>query len=49
VIAIDELNFDFEVFSEQNKKNADVAPADGAYVYGLFLEGCRWDPDINML
>lgn len=49
VIAIDELNFDFEVFSEQNKKNPEVAPPDGAYVYGMFLEGCRWDADINML
>jgi dynein heavy chain len=49
VIAIDEISIDFEVFSEQNKKDPEVAPADGAYLYGLFLEGCRWDADINML
>jgi dynein heavy chain len=47
VIPIDEIGIDFEIFSEQNKLSRDVAPKDGAYVYGLFLEGCRWDHDLN--
>lgn len=49
VIAIDELDYDFDVFSEHNKFDPDIAPADGAYCYGMYLEGCRWDPEINLL
>jgi dynein heavy chain, axonemal len=49
VIPIDEIEVDFMVFSEENKLNKDVAPKDGAYIFGLFLEGCRWDADLNQL
>lgn len=40
---------DFEVFSAENALDKDKAPADGAYIYGLFLEGCRWNNEISKL
>lgn len=24
-------------------------PADGCCIYGLFVEGCRWNPEIRLL
>ena len=44
-IPIDELIFDFEVIQEENPDE----PADGINVYGMFLEGCRWDYDTRLL
>ena len=42
-IAIDELAYDFEVLSEEAGKLAlTEPPEDGAYVNGLFLQGCDW-------
>ncbi|KAJ1097170.1 hypothetical protein NDU88_002296 [Pleurodeles waltl] len=40
-IPIDHIGFEFEV--TQQETNMDEAPADGAYIKGLFLEGARWD------
>lgn len=40
---------DFEVFSSSNGLDKDKAPKDGAYIYGMYLEGCRWDDDINQM
>jgi dynein heavy chain len=43
VIAIDQVDFDFEIMNDPSKYNLAAGPEDGAYVYGLFLEGCRWN------
>jgi len=39
-IPIDEIKFDFEVVEAEKEK-----PEDGVIVYGLFLEGCRWNDE----
>lgn len=49
VIPIDEIELDFEVFTNENGHDKDKAPKDGAFIFGLYLEGCRWDDSINML
>ncbi|GAB1599972.1 hypothetical protein Ahia01_000274700 [Argonauta hians] len=40
-IPIDQIGFEFEVTDAE--KSMEENPPDGAYIYGLFLEGARWD------
>ena len=47
VIAIDQVDFAFEVMSDPSKYNMAGGPEDGAYVYGLYLEGCRWSSETS--
>jgi len=49
VIAIDQIDFDFEVMSDPSKYNLQAGAEDGAYVYGLYLEGCRWSSEQSVL
>ncbi|XP_057662092.1 dynein axonemal heavy chain 12 isoform X1 [Diorhabda carinulata] len=39
-IAIDKLTFDFNILKIDSSK---IPPNDGAYIYGLFTDGARWD------
>ncbi|KAH8413286.1 hypothetical protein KR009_009673 [Drosophila setifemur] len=44
VISIDLLAFDYEVMSlEETQIKGLNAPEDGVFVYGIYLEGARWD------
>lgn len=44
-IAIDLLDYDFEVVTDENPER----PEDGVIVTGMFLEGCRWNNDAYSL
>merc|ERR1711988_1250377 len=44
-IAIDTVDFDFKVFNEE----PTTKPEFGVYIHGLFLEGARWNAQINEL
>ena len=41
-VAIDQLNFSFKVLDEDYDSIVD-APKDGVYIYGLYMDGARWD------
>lgn len=42
MIAIDTLNFSFKVLEEDHTE-IDKGPESGVYVYGLYLDGAKWD------
>ncbi|XP_073998898.1 dynein heavy chain at 62B isoform X2 [Rhodnius prolixus] len=45
-IPIDHLDFDFEVLKEDK---VDTPPSDGVIVFGLFIDGARWEKQIHGL
>lgn len=45
-VSIDQLCYDFQLMSSDRMK---TAPTDGVYVYGLFIEGARWDRQLKHL
>lgn len=47
-IAIDTVDFCFRVLDEK-KDDPNKAPEDGVYIWGLYLEGCLWDEEANVL
>ena len=47
-VPIDKLNFGYEVL-EKSKEQLKTPPENGVYVYGLFMEGARWDKEIPAL
>nr|PIM04279.1 putative dynein heavy chain [Toxoplasma gondii COUG] len=49
-VPIDEISLDFEVLQSSTKSETDAKaalspPSVGCHVYGLYLEGARWDDD----
>lgn len=48
-IAIDKLSFKFNM--EDHRKWSDVTekPETGCLIYGMFLEGCKWDDETHLL
>jgi dynein heavy chain len=47
-VAIDEVDFDTDMLLAA-KESITSAPTDGVYIYGMFLDGCRWDPTASAL
>ncbi|KAF4673078.1 Dynein heavy chain 1, axonemal [Perkinsus chesapeaki] len=48
-LEIDRLQFGFNCLDISKPDQVSEPPAHGAYVFGLFLEGCRWDPQQRLL
>ena len=50
-IPIDHLIFDFDVMHVEADDHDSIAeaPADGVFVYGLYLEGAKWDREKQVL
>lgn len=44
-IAIDKLEFSFEILDAEGPEDIESKPEDGVYIYGLFIESARWDRD----
>ena len=42
-IAIDRLDFTFEILEAEGPDEIEQQPEDGVYIYGLFIESARWD------
>lgn len=49
VIAVDQLTFDFNYMDHTSHKDIKQKPDDGCYLYGMYLEGCKWDHEKHML
>jgi len=49
VIPIDEISYDYIVFKQAQGEAISAGAPDGCYVYGLFVEGCRWDDHAGVL
>ena len=49
VVAIDRLSFKFSILDHITYKDIKEKPDDGCYVYGLFLEGARWNSEKHLL
>lgn len=48
-VAIDELTFKYEILSRATPSEIEQGPDDGVIVYGLFLEGARFDREVGLL
>jgi len=48
-IAIDKLSFDFRILDHLDHLDIENKPEEGCYIYGMFLEGARWDSGEHIL
>jgi dynein heavy chain len=48
-VAIDLLSFEFKVLDTLNPEKIKQKPEDGCYVYGMYLEGARWNYNVHKL
>ena len=48
-IAIDKLSFSFSVMVEEDPQEVEDPPEDGVYIYGLYMDGARWDRETLMI
>lgn len=43
VIAVDRIEFEVKVMDHMSYTEVKEKPEDGCYIYGIYLEGARWD------
>ncbi len=48
-IAIDELDFEVKIYDDISAHEVTEKPEDGCYVYGMYLEGARWNSTTHLL
>jgi dynein heavy chain len=53
-LAIDTVDFNIKVMTETTRSDLEAAgklqaPEDGCYIWGLWLEGARWNPEVQSL
>ena len=48
-IAIDKLSFEFVIIDNKKIEDIKEKPKDGCYVYGMLLEGARWNYEEHIL
>ena len=48
-IAIDALSFEYKIQDQTSYNTIKQKPEDGCYIYGIFLEGARWDSEKHIL
>jgi len=49
-IPIDTLSFDFFTISNKDPSfDTSKSPDDGCYIWGLYLDGCKWNDDIKCI
>jgi len=46
-IAVDKLSFNYTYLDTMTFKDVTEKPEDGALIYGLYLEGCKWSYDTH--
>ena len=49
VIAIDKLSFKYVVRDDMTYKEITEKPESGCLIYGMYLEGCKWDYENHVL
>ena len=49
IIAINELSYQFKIYDDISPQDVKEKPEDGCYVYGMYLEGARWNPNTHLL
>ena len=48
-IAVDEISFDYVWMDHLKMEDIKEKAPDGCYIYGMFLEGCRWNYETHLL
>jgi len=48
-IAVDEISFDFVWLDHLKLEDIKKKAPDGCYIYGMFLEGCKWNYETHIL
>lgn len=48
-MAIDTVGWDFHIQDHMEKDSVGTSPENGVYIWGLYLEGARWDNDAHVI